>query len=175
MSPLPLLTFGCVGFSNALKKIGFTALPALQIATRRLRPEVRANLLHVVSDRTGQDFRPKAWRFVFRDKTTSSGCRVVTVAENASSEHPDIVEAFESMDLRNISKNEIIPQNQLTVDSDAALKIASTSSESCLNFADSAEYQLVKSAPRRKPFWKIYFYSTNKVLTFLEIEDEEKN
>src|SRR5476651_1455769 len=92
-----LLSLGCAfGFAQANNQTSLTALRALKIAQRRLRPEVRAKLLSVTSARTSGNMVPEAWRFVFLDPATSGHSRIVTVAAKTSSEHPDTVEAFSS-------------------------------------------------------------------------------
>src|SRR5271170_5540714 len=93
-----LLSLGCVfGFSTPAQQSSLTALRALKIAQRRLRPDVRVKLLSVTSARSGPSFTPAAWRFAFLDPGTTGKCRVVVVAAKTSSEHPDAVEAFSSV------------------------------------------------------------------------------
>src|SRR5476651_871704 len=114
-----LLSLGCVfGFSPDSEQSTLTAIRALKIAQRRLRPEVRAKLLSVSSARTDASLAPEAWRFVFLDPATSGNCRVVTVAAKTSSEHPDTVEAFSSAKTESASSMHAIAQNKWVVDSD---------------------------------------------------------
>src|SRR5271170_3410291 len=98
MMQCSLLSLGCVfGCAPAQNQSSLTALKALKIAQRRLRPEVRSKLMSVASARSDASLSPHAWRFVFMDPATSGNCRIVTVAAKASSEHPDTVEAFSSI------------------------------------------------------------------------------
>src|SRR5471030_3524308 len=111
-----LLSLGCVfGFTPANNQNSLTALRALKIAQRRLRPEVRSKLLSVSSARTDGSLAPEAWRFVFLDPATSGNCRVVTVAAKTSSEHPDTVEAFSSAKTEDASSLHEIVQNQWVI------------------------------------------------------------
>src|SRR5271170_4044212 len=120
-----LLSLGCVfGFSTPAQQATLTALRALKIAQRRLRPEVRAKLLSASSARTGASLAPEAWRFVFLDPGTSGNCRVVTVAAKTSSEHPDTVEAFSSAKTESIPASHAILQNKWVMDSDQVLALA---------------------------------------------------
>src|SRR5471030_1794629 len=107
-----LLSLGCVfGFTPPNNQTTLTALRALKIAQRRLRPEVRAKLLSVSSARSDGSLAPEAWRFVFLDPATSGNCRVVTVAAKTSSEHPDTVEAFSAAKTESVQTTHAIAQN----------------------------------------------------------------
>jgi hypothetical protein len=152
-----LLSLGCAfGFSPPEEATQLTALRALKIAQRRLRPEVRSRLLSVSSPKTHASLTPDAWRFVFFDAGTSGKSRVVTVAARTSSEHPDTVEAFSS------EKNEIgtglatVAQNKWTVDSDAALE--SIRQESKLKCVKSAQYRLEQPRSGKEATWTIEFF-----------------
>src|SRR5476649_610236 len=145
-----LLSLGCVfGFAAANEQTSLTALRALKIAQRRLRPEVRAKLLSVSSARTDGSLAPEAWRFVFLDPATSGHCRVVTVAAKTSSEHPDTVEAFSSSKIEDVATLHPIAQNKLLVDSDKVLEQARTVSK--LKGVQSAEYRLVQPRSGSEP------------------------
>ena len=152
-----LLSLGCAfGFSPPAEQNVLTALRALKIAQRRLRPEVRSKLLSVTSARSDQTLSPEAWRFVFFDAGTSGNCRVVTVAAKASSEHPDTIEAFNSLKAESASSLHPIPQTKLLIDSHHALEQVRLQSK--LKGVRSAEYRLVqtqKSAP--EPTWFVRF------------------
>src|SRR5471032_463955 len=138
-----LLSLGCVfGFAPASEQTTLTALRALKIAQRRLRPEVRAKLLSVSSARTNGNLTPEAWRFVFLDQATSGHSRVVTVAAKTSSEHPDTVEAFSSVKTESVAGQHPIAQNKLLVDSDKALEQARSVAK--LKGLSAAEYELVQ-------------------------------
>jgi hypothetical protein len=152
-----LLSLGCVcGFSPPSDST-LTALRALKIAQRRLRPEVRSKLLSISSARTDAAFVPKAWRFIFQDQTTSGHARVVTVAAKASSEHPDTVKSFSSAKSENLASLQAIPQNKLLFDSDKALEQARRTSK--LKGIKSAEYRLIQSRGDREPVWHLSFYA----------------
>lgn len=152
-----LLSLGCVfGFTPPSDHTTLTALRALKIAQRRLRPEVRAKLLSVTSARTNRTLIPDAWRFVFQDLATSGHCRVVTVAAKTSSEHPDTVEAFSSAKSENVANLPAIPQNKLVVDSDKALE--ETRGITKLKGIQAAEYRLVLPRSGREPVWLLNFY-----------------
>lgn len=152
-----LLSLGCVfGFSSA-NKATLTALRALKIAQRRLRPEVRAKLLSVSSARTDVTLTPEAWRFVFQDLATSGNSRVVTVAAKTSSEHPDTVEAFSSLSSENVAASHAIAQNKLLVDSDQALQEAREVVN--LEEAHTAEYRLTQHKSNQEPLWILHFYA----------------
>src|SRR5476651_1471218 len=140
-----LLSLGCVfGFSPDSEQSTLTAIRALKIAQRRLRPEVRSKLLSVSSARTDGSLVPEAWRFVFLDQATSGKCRVVTVAAKTSSEHPDTVEAFSAAKTENEQANQAIAQNKWVLDSDQVLANARGAVK--LKGFSAAEYHL--SQPR---------------------------
>jgi len=114
-----LFSLGCAaGFAPPAQHSTLTALRALKIAQRRLRPEVRAKLLAATSARCDGSLVPSAWRFFFADPATSGNCRVVTVAAKNSSEHPDTLEAFASSRTEDAAGSPVIAQNKLLVDSD---------------------------------------------------------
>jgi len=153
-----LLSLGCVfGFTPAEHQSTLTALRALKIAQRRLRPEVRAKLLSASSARTDGTLVPEAWRFVFLDLATSGNCRVVTVAAKTSSEHPDTVEAFSSCKTESVAALHAIAQNKLLVDSDKALEQARGVAK--LKGLRAAEYRLVQHRSGQEPFWILHFYA----------------
>jgi|SRR5580658_9143612 hypothetical protein len=155
-----LLSLGCVfGFSTPAQQSTLTALAALKIAQRRLRPEVRTKLLSVTSPRTGVNLAPEAWRFVFFDQGTSGNCRIVTVAAKTSSEHPDTVEAFSSIRSENVSRLQVIPQNKLLINSNQALDRARSASK--LKGVRSAEYRLLHPAHGAESFWELHFFAEN--------------
>jgi len=152
-----LLSLGCVfGFSPATDQPSLTALRALKIAQRRLRPEVRAKLLSVASARTDASLVPEAWRFVFLDQATSGHSRVVTVAAKTSSEHPDTIEAFSSSKTDDLDVLHAISQNKLVIDSDKVLELARETTK--LKGVLAAEYRLVQPRSGREPIWHLYFY-----------------
>jgi hypothetical protein len=153
-----LLSLGCIfGFAPANDHVGLTALRALKVAQRRLRPEVRSKLLSVSSARAEGALAPDAWRFVFFDAGTSGSCRVVTVAAKASSEHPDTVEAFSSAKTENAATTHPVAQNKWTVDSDQALALVRESSK--LKGVRSAEYKLGQAKGSPEAMWSISFYA----------------
>ena len=153
-----LLSLGCIfGFTTPNQHAGLTALRALKIAQRRLRPEVRAKLLGLSSSRTDGSLTPDAWRFVFLDPATSGNCRVVTVAAKTSSEHPDTVEAFASMKNENVAGTHAVAQNKWTVDSDKALDSVRHSSK--LKGVTSAEFRLVQPRSGQEAQWTILFFA----------------
>jgi hypothetical protein len=153
-----LLSFGCAfGFALPNNQTSLTALRALKIAQRRLRPEVRAKLLSVSSARTDGSLAPEAWRFVFLDPATSGNCRVVTVAAKTSSEHPDTVEAFSSAKKESAPATHAIAQGKLALDSDEALAQARGTSK--LKGIHAAEYRLGQPRSGQEPFWTLYFYA----------------
>jgi hypothetical protein len=153
-----LLSLGCVfGFVPANNQTNLTALRALKIAQRRLRPEVRAKLLSVSSARTDGSLAPEAWRFVFLDPATSGNCRVVTVAAKTSSEHPDTVEAFSSAKTESVPTTHVIAQNKWVMDSDQAL--AQVRGAAKLKGIRAAEYRLGQPRSGQEPLWTLYFYA----------------
>ena len=153
-----LLSLGCVfGFAAPNHQVGLTALRALKIAQRRLRPEVRAKLLSVSSARTDTSLAPQAWRFVFLDPATSGNCRVVTVAAKASSEHPDTVEAFSSAKTEGEAANHPIAQNKLILDSDELLTQARGAAK--LKGITAAEYRLIQPRSTQEPLWTVSFFA----------------
>ena len=163
-----LLSLGCIfGFAAANKQSSLTALRALKIAQRRLRPEVRAKLLSVSSARSDGSLAPEAWRFVFFDPATSGNCRVVTVAAKTSSEHPDTVEAFSSAKTESApAATHAIAQNKWGVDSDQAL--AQTRGVAKLKGILAAEYRLSQPRSGQEPLWTLSFYAeaTEPVVRF---------
>ena len=153
-----LLSLGCAfGFAPPTDQTTLTALRALKIAQRRLRPEVRAKLLSVSSARSDGSLAPDAWRFVFFDPATSGNCRVVTVAAKTSSEHPDTVEAFNSAKTENIVAIHAISQNKLQMDSDQVLVQARGAAK--LKGIRTAEYHLGQPRSGQEPCWTLYFYA----------------
>ncbi len=155
-----LSSLGCAfGFAPPAEYTSLTAIHALRIAQRRLRPEVRAKLLSVSSARTDQTLVPDAWRFVFLDPATSGKCRVVTVAAKTSSEHPDTIEAFGSAQTENISASLVIPQNKLLIDSSKALEEVRLASK--LKGVRSAEYRLTQQKGKTEPSWYLQFFAEN--------------
>lgn len=152
-----LLSLGCVfGFAPANDHVGLSALRALKVAQRRLRPEVRSKLLSVSSARAEGALLPEAWRFVFFDAGTSGNCRIVTVAAKTSSEHPDTVEAFSSAKTENAASAHAIAQNKWTVDSDQALTIVRGTSK--LKGVRAAEYKLSQPKGSAEALWNLAFY-----------------
>jgi hypothetical protein len=153
-----LLSLGCVfGCAPAYNQSSLTALRALKIAQRRLRPEVRAKLLSVTSPRTNGSLAPDAWRFVFLDPATSGNCRVVTVAAKTSSEHPDTVEAFGSAKTESVPTLHAIAQNKLVLDSDQVLAQARSTAK--LKGIRTVEFHLGQPRSGQEPFWTLYFYA----------------
>jgi hypothetical protein len=153
-----LLSLGCVfGFAPANNQTNLTALRALKIAQRRLRPEVRAELMSVYSARTDGSLVPEAWRFVFLDRATSGNCRVVTVAAKTSSEHPDTVEAFSSARTEKVPATHAIAQNKWMIDSDQVLAQARGAAK--LKGIRAAEYCLGQQRSGQEPLWTLYFYA----------------
>ena len=153
-----LLSLGCVfGFSPANKQASLTALRALKIAQRRLRPEVRAKLLSVTSARTDESLAPEAWRFVFLDQATSGNSRVVTVAAKTSSEHPDTVEAFSAAKTDSVPATHAISQNKWVIDSDQVLAQARGATK--LKGIRAAEYHLSQPRSGQEPLWVLHFYA----------------
>jgi len=152
-----LLSLGCVfGFAPGTETKTLTALKALKIAQRRLRPEVRSKLLSVSSARTDGALVPEAWRFVFLDQGTSGHSRVVTVAAKTSSEHPATVEAFSSIKPDDLDVLHPISQSKLTVDSDKVLEQARE--EAKLKVVVAADYRLQQSRSSKEPVWTLNFY-----------------
>jgi len=151
-----LLSLGCAfGFSPPEEAAEFSALRALRIAQRRLRPDVRSKLLSVSSPRTGPSLVPDAWRFVFHDAGTSGKSRAVTVAAHTSSEHPDTVEAFSGLKPDISSGLQVISQSKWTIDSDAALE--KVRDEFKMKHVLSAQYRLTRGSGR-DAFWTIEFF-----------------
>jgi hypothetical protein len=158
MMDCSLLSLGCVfGFSPSTQQASLTALRALKIAQRRLRPEVRTKLLSVSSARTGTNLTPEAWRFVFLDPGTSGNCRIVTVAARTSSEHPATVDSFNSVRSEKVTRLQVIPQNKWLVDSDQALERARVTAK--LKGILGAEYRLLHPAQGLESHWEILFYA----------------
>lgn len=151
-----LLSLGCVFGVAPHTDLTLTALRGLNISQRRLRPEVRAQLLSITSARTDITFTPDAWRFGYRDEKTVSHCRVVTVAARASSEHPDTVGAFSSLKPEDAPVLSPIPQDSLLVDSREAL--AKVRAISKLKGILSAQYRLLQPGNGPEPVWTLSFY-----------------
>lgn len=154
-----LFSLGCAfGFSPPQEAVQLTALRALKIAQRRLRPEVRSRLLCVSSPKTETSLVPDAWRFVFFDAGTSGKSRVVTVAARTSSEHPDTVEAFSAEKNETASDMPTIVQSKWSVDSDAALE--KIRQESKLKGVKSAQYRLEQPRAGKEAAWSIEFFDS---------------
>ena len=151
-----LLSLGCVFGYVAPGDSTLTALRALEVAQRRLRPEVRSKLLSIASARTDATLTPEAWRFVFLDQTTSGHCRVVTVASKASSQHPDVVEAFRSIPSESVRSLPAIRQKQLLFDSNMALQQVRRKAR--LKGVLLVEYRLLQQPEDREPVWLLSFY-----------------
>jgi tRNA threonylcarbamoyladenosine modification (KEOPS) complex Pcc1 subunit len=146
--------FGCAPAQN---QSVLTALRALKIAQRRLRPEVRSKLLSVASARSDSSLSPAAWRFVFMDQGTSGHCRVVTVAAKASSEHPDTIEAFSDIKDESSQATTPIAQAKLGIDSDKALVQAKDVAK--LKGITAAQYRLVQARSTQEPVWTLSLYA----------------
>ncbi len=152
-----LLSLGCAfGFSPPQETATLTALRALKIAQRRLRPEVRSKLLSVSSPRTSASLEPDAWRFVFFDPGTSGKSRAVTVAARTSSEHPDTVEAFSGQKAEGSSGLHVISQAKWVIDSDAALQ--KVRGDFKCKHVVSAQYRLQRAGASKDAFWLIEFF-----------------
>lgn len=164
-----LFSLGCAfGFSPPEQAAQLTALRALKIAQRRLRPEVRSRLLAVSSSRTDATLVPEAWRFVFFDAGTSGKCRVVTVAARTSSEHPDTVEAFSAEKNDGTASLPTLVQNKWLVDSDAALD--QVRRESKLKGVRSAQYRLEQTRSGKEALWVLdLFDSAGEALARFQI------
>ena len=157
MMQCSLLSLGCVfGCAPAQNQSHLTALKALKIAQRRLRPEVRSKLMSVASARSDATLAPDAWRFVFSDPGTSGNCRVVTVAAKASSEHPDTIEAFSNIKEETAASLHPIAQGKLTLDSDKVLAQARGAAK--LKGITAAEYRLTQSRTTQEPVWMLFLY-----------------
>ncbi|MCE0484780.1 MAG: hypothetical protein LV479_11155 [Methylacidiphilales bacterium] len=155
-----LLSLGCVfGFATVREQTSLSALHALRIAQRRLRPEVRAKLLSISSARTDESLVPEAWRFVFHDAATSGHCRIVTVAAKTSSEHPDTVEAFSSFKAENVAALHPIAQNKLLINSDKALELARGTLK--LKGLKAVEYRLTQQKSSQEALWTLHFFAEN--------------
>lgn len=153
-----LLSLGCVfGCAPAQNQSTLSALKALKIAQRRLRPEVRSKLLSVTSARSDESLAPVAWRFVFADPATSGNCRVVTVAAKASSEHPDTIEAFSDIKDEGAPATHAIAQGKLAVDSDKALTQARGAAK--LRGISAAQYRLTQPRSTQEPIWTLSLYA----------------
>jgi hypothetical protein len=153
-----LLSLGCAfGFAPPENQAKFTALRALKIAQRRLRPEVRSKLLSIASSRTDATLEPVAWRFAFLDPATSGNFRIVTVAAKTSSEHPDTVEAFSASKIEKVGSLHPIVQTKLLVDSDQTLEQARGAAK--LRGVLAAEYRLIQQKSSAEPFWIVHFYA----------------
>jgi len=153
-----LLTLGCAfGFSPPQDTKSLTALRALKIAQRRLRPDVRSKLLSVSSPKTDTSLAPEAWRFVFFDPGTSGKSRAVTVAAHTSSEHPDTVEAFSGVKNETAAGLHVIAQNKWIVDSDIALE--KVREESKCKGVRSAQYRLERAKAGKEAFWVIELFN----------------
>ncbi len=156
-----LLSLGCVfGCAPAQNQSNLTALKALKIAQRRLRPEVRAKLMSVASARSDASLAPNAWRFVFMDPATSGNCRVVTVAAKASSEHPDTVEAFSDIKDENSTSLHPVSQAKLVLDSEKILAQAKGAAK--LKGITSAQYRLVQPRSTQEPHWTLFLYAEDE-------------
>jgi hypothetical protein len=156
-----LLSLGCVfGCAPAQSQANLTALRALKIAQRRLRPEVRSKLMSVASARSDVSLLPQAWRFVFMDPATSGNCRIVTVAAKASSEHPDTVEAFSSIKEESVSTGHAVAQGKLAVDSDNALALAKAAAK--LKGITAAQYRLIQTRSTQEPMWTLSLYAEDE-------------
>jgi len=88
------------------------------------------------------------------DPITNGKNRVVTVAAKTSSEHPDTVESFKA---ENPTYSQIIPQNDLLIDSNKAL-------EKIRGFVkmrgiSSVEYRLIQYRRGEEPAWVIHFFA----------------
>jgi hypothetical protein len=152
-----LLSLGCAAGFAPPADTNLTALRALKIAQRRLRPEVRSKLLSISSARTDTTFVPEIWRFIFRDQTTSGHARVVTVAAKASSEHPNTIEAFSAIQAEPTASLQAIPQNKLLFDSDKVLEQIRQTSK--LKGIKSAQYRLLPLRNGQRMTWQLSFYA----------------
>ncbi len=161
MMQCSLLSLGCVfGCAPAQNQSNLSALKALKIAQRRLRPEVRAKLMSVASARSDASLEPDAWRFVFMDPATSGNCRVVTVAAKASSEHPDTVEAFSNIKDESPASLHPIAQGKLTLDTDNILAHAKGAAK--LKGITSAQYRLAQPRSTQEPVWTLFLYAQDE-------------
>ncbi len=168
---LPLVSLGCaLGFAPPARST-FTALRALKIAQRRLRPEVRSKLLSITSVRTNAAFAPEAWRFLFSDPRTNDRCRSVIVATKTSSEHPAVLEAFSLSETENRASLKVIPQNKLLLDSNKALEQVRRVIELTKNC--SAAYRLLLPRGDSEPAWMLSFYAeTSEPIAIFRIRAE---
>jgi hypothetical protein len=158
MMQCSLLSLGCVfGCAPAQNQASLSALKALKIAQRRLRPEVRSKLMSVASSRSDSSLEPDAWRFVFMDPATSGNCRVVTVAAKASSEHPDTVEAFSNIKDETSASLHPIAQAKLALDSGKVLAQAKSAAK--LKGITAAQYRLTQPRSTQEPVWMLSLYA----------------
>jgi hypothetical protein len=151
-----LLSLGCLcGFALPVNA-SLTGLRALKIAQRRLRPEVRSKLLGISSARTDIAFVPKMWRFVFLDQKTKDHCRIVTVAAQASSGHPDTIKAFVAVEPENGLSMLPIALSELVIDSDVVLERVRLICK--LKGITTAEYQMRRTRDEKIPMWQLLLY-----------------
>lgn len=157
-SKLSLFALGCAfGCTPTITKVTLSAYRALKIAQRRLRPEVRAKLMGVISARTDSTLTPRAWRFLFHDATTNDQCRIVTVAAQASSEHPDTVGAFSGTQMDPHKFSHPVTQNKLIIDTEEIL--AKARAAATLDEIQAAEYSLAQGKTQVEPLWELRFFT----------------
>jgi plastocyanin len=136
--PLPLLSLGCVfgpGHDDA-----FTMFKAGKISTRRLKPEVRDNLLFVRSNECEPGEAPSAWQFSFKDRTCLNGVRSVIVNQHGSSETPAVLASF-TTNKADFARLQPIVRKQLEVDSP---KIVSEMAKLSVRTGTTFEYCLYR-------------------------------
>jgi hypothetical protein len=163
---LSLLSLGCAFGVTSPSPAALTALRALKIARRRLRPEVRDKLVSICSAPTDSTFEPDAWRFVFSDDATRRHYRSVIVAAKASSESRGVLEAFKTSKTGSATPLHPISINSVVLDSDGAL--AQVRSVSKLRGHFSAVYRLFISKKEQEPLWHLSFYTEalNPVISY---------
>jgi hypothetical protein len=149
-----LFALGCVvGLLPDESRANLSALRALRIAQRRLRPEVRNALLVARSLRTERDRLPSAWRFVFHDPLTTDNYRIVTVPTNETHKSYDFSE--EPEDVESLRKLLPVVQEKVVLDSDDILRCAAELKKASWK---SWELNLHQCPDIHEPLWMLTFF-----------------
>jgi hypothetical protein len=139
-----------------------TAFQAEPYAEKMLSDQARGKLVKIVGIR-GAGIEPVSWKFLSYDPYASQNGRVVTITGKAVTEIRDGYSELDNLRLAAYKEDEIIPKDQLKVDSDKAFKVVQNSAQLSKVKITSVQYVLEKSSGGAvTPVWKLTLYADVK-------------
>lgn len=138
-----------------------TAFEARQIAEKMLSDQARGKLVKVVAQK-GESVTPDSWRFIFYDPFASQNGRLIVITGKAVTEIRDGYVEIDQVRLAAYKEDEIIPNNELKIDSDKALAIVQKAALMQSIKLSTVQYELKKSKGNVAPVWTLTLYADVK-------------